>query len=161
MRKAVAAFATLGLAVLGLTATATSAHADAVCDSKFPSDRDGMVRAWQLADCSGTYLGGTESYDSDWGNSSGPFQGTDENRATSVMNSGKYGGEDVVAFYRLTGFQHKEGYGCLKPGELYVDNLSRNKFTTATDGTRYNMDNRISSHQWVKASDCRSGSFIS
>ncbi|MET9831234.1 hypothetical protein ABZ078_18475 [Streptomyces sp. NPDC006385] len=160
MRRTVAAFTTLGLAVLGLTATATSAHAGAVCDSKWPG-RDGMVRAWQLADCSGTYLGGTESYDSDWGNSSGPFQGTDENRATSVMNSGTYGGNDVVAFYRLTGYQHKEGYGCLKPGELYVDDLSRNKFTAASNGTRYNMDNRISSHQWVTASACRAGSFIS
>ncbi|MFD6172128.1 hypothetical protein [Streptomyces coeruleorubidus] len=161
MRRAVAAFTTLGLAVLGLTATATSAHAGPTCDSKWPSARDGMVRAWQHPDCEGTYLGGTESWDSDWGNSSGPFQGTDDNRASSVMNSGTYGGADVVAFYRLTDFQYKEGYGCLKPGEKYVDGLSRNNFTTSTDGEQHNMDNRISSHKWVTVSDCSAGSFIS
>ncbi|WSQ11345.1 hypothetical protein OG604_28365 [Streptomyces sp. NBC_01231] len=160
MRRTVAAFTTLGLTVLGLTATATSAHAGETCNAEWPG-RDGMVRAWQLTDCEGTYLGGTDSWDTDWGNSSGPFQGTDENRASSVMNSAAFGGNDVVAFYRLTGYQYKGGYGCLKPGELYVDNLARNTFTADTEGTRWNMDDRISSHQWVKASDCRSGSFIS
>ncbi|MEV5814235.1 hypothetical protein CJI59_17350 [Streptomyces sp. Alain-F2R5] len=141
MRKTAAALAALGLAVLGVSATTTTAHAGPNCDAKWPG-RDGMVRAWQLNDCSGIYLGGTASYDSDWGNSSGPFQGSDENRASSVMNSGHVGSYDIVAFYRLTNYGG--GYACLKPGELYADNLSDNTFSNGDP-----VDNRISSHQWV------------
>ncbi|CAL9568925.1 hypothetical protein [Streptomyces sp. enrichment culture] len=144
MRKTAAAFAALGLAVLGVSATATTAHAGPTCDAKWPGSRDGMVRAWQLNDCSGTYLGGTGSYDSDWGNSSGPFQGSDENRASSVMNSGYIGSYDIVAFYRLPGYGG--GYTCLKPGEKYADKISDNTFTNGDP-----VDNRISSHRWVNS----------
>ncbi|MFE1026986.1 hypothetical protein ACFW5I_20850 [Streptomyces sp. NPDC058818] len=142
MRMTAAAFAALGLAVLGVSATATTAHAGPNCDAKWPGSRDGMVRAWQLNDCSGIYLGGTQSYDSDWGNSSGPFQGSDENRASSVMNSGHIGSFDIVAFYRLPGYGG--GYTCLKPGEKYADKVSDNTFSNGDP-----VDNRISSHRWV------------
>jgi hypothetical protein len=71
------------------------------------------------------------------------------------MNSGYVGGKDVVAFYDVV-FQDI-AYGCLKPGELYVDDLSRNVST----GARDNMDNAILSHTWVTASACAPGSFIS
>ncbi|MET9351416.1 hypothetical protein ABZY14_00105 [Streptomyces sp. NPDC006617] len=143
MRKTAAAFAALGLAVLGVSATATTAHAGPICNEKLPGfGSDGMVRAWQLKDCSGIYLGGTESYDSDWGNDKGPFQGSDENRASSVMNTGYPGKYDVVSFYRLPGY--KGGFVCLEPGELYADDLSDNRFTNDDI-----VDNRISSHRWI------------
>lgn len=154
MRKLGIAVTVMGLTALGLAVPATAAQATgtgalgAVCDSKWPG-RDGYVRAWDGKDCSGTYLGGTESWDSDWGNSSGPFQGSDANRASSVMNSGFTGGRDVVAFYRLTGFDAPGGYNCLKAQELYVDDLSRNTYTNGQ-----NMNNSISSHQWVNANAC-------
>ncbi|MBV7699005.1 hypothetical protein [Streptomyces sp. TRM70350] len=146
MRKTAAALAALGLAVLGVSATATTAHAGPICNSKWPgnNNRDGMVRAWQLNDCSGIYLGGTQSWDSDWGNSSGPFQGNDDNRASSVMNSGYVGDFDIVAFYRLPGYGG--GYACLAPDELFADKLSDNYFTNDDP-----VDNRISSHRWVNS----------
>lgn len=144
MRRTGAAIAAVGLAMLGVSAGATTAHAGPVCNDKWPGARDGMVRAWQLKDCSGIYLGGTQSWDSDWGNSSGPFQGSDDNRATSVMNSGYRGSYDIVAFYRLAGYGG--GYTCLSPGELYADDLSDNRFSTGKI-----VDNRISSHRWVNS----------
>ncbi|PCG85309.1 hypothetical protein CIB93_15085 [Streptomyces sp. WZ.A104] len=162
MRKVGAAFAAFGLAALGLTASAGTAQAADGCNSKWPG-RDGYVRAWDGKDCQGTLLGGTQGNDGDWGDGAGAFRGSDDNRASSVMNSGYYGGRDVVAFYWIGDNSEpwKFGYGCLKPGEFYVDDLSRNRFTPAPSGTRYNMNNSISSHRWVTAGDCRAGSFIS
>jgi hypothetical protein len=149
--------ATLGLTPLGLAlpATAQAATAGANCDAKWPG-RDGYVRAWDGKDCSGTYLGGSQSSDSDWGDTSGPFRGSDANTASSVMNSGYTGGNDVVAFYYLPDYAYASGYGCLSPYEYYVDDLSRNTFTTG-----YNMDNNIMSHRWVSSGGCSSGSWMS
>ncbi|MGC9535326.1 hypothetical protein [Streptomyces sp. UG1] len=142
MRKAAAALAALGLAVLGVSATATTAHAGPICNSKWPDSRDGMVRAWDGFDCQGTYLGGTQGSDPFWGDSSGAFRGSDNNRASSVMNSGYIGDLDIVAFYRLSNYGG--GYACLAPGEYYADNLSDNSFTGD-----YPANNNISSHRWV------------
>lgn len=71
------------------------------------------------------------------------------------MNSGFVGGKDVVAFY-WRGHYDDTSYGCLKPGEKYVDDLSRNRYTNNA-----NMNNSIESHAWVTASACAPGSFIS
>ncbi|QIP85063.1 hypothetical protein GLX30_14675 [Streptomyces sp. Tu 2975] len=152
MRKLTMALATLGLAAVGLAAPATAAPAAPAapagvgCDNAWPGS-DGYVRAWDGYDCSSTYLGGTQGDDSNWADGSGSFTGSDNDRASSVMNSGYYGGEDVVAFYRHAGYAG--GYNCLKRGELYVDSLSRNTYTTG-----YSMNNSISSHQWVYTSGC-------
>ncbi|MER6633779.1 hypothetical protein ABT301_37155 [Streptomyces sp. NPDC000987] len=155
MHKIGTVVAALGLAALGLAvpATAQAATTGANCDAKWPG-RDGYVRAWDGTDCSGTYLGGTQGNDSAWGDTSGAFQGYDENRASSVMNSGYTGGYDVVAFYFYAGYTG--GYGCLSPYEYYVDDLSRNTFTSG-----YNMNNNIMSHKWVPSSACSSGSWMS
>ncbi|MGW7042017.1 hypothetical protein ACWGDT_04680 [Streptomyces avermitilis] len=153
MRKLSIALATLGLAALGLAVPAT-AHASAGCDAKWPG-RDGNVRAWKDADCQGELLGVTPGSDPNWGDGAGPFQGSDVNVASSVMNSGYVGGKDVVAFYYLTNY-NDTSYGCLKPGELYVDNLGRNHFTNGA-----NMNDNVMSHTWVAASACAPGSFIS
>ncbi|MGW1561280.1 hypothetical protein ACWCQ1_32805 [Streptomyces sp. NPDC002144] len=71
------------------------------------------------------------------------------------MNSGYVGGKDVVTFYYTPGYP-SSAYGCLKPGELYVDDLSRNHFTN-----NENMNDNIMSHVWVASSACAPGSFIS
>ena len=168
MRKIALSLTVVGLTALGLTVptaqaapppAATAEEIDAQgpgCNSKWPGGADGNVRAWNGTDCSGTLLGATPSWDSDWGNSSGPFQGSDDNRASSVMNTGHVGPLDTVAFYRLPNYGG--GVGCLEPGEIYVDNLSRNVFRP----DNINMNNRISSHRWLdrNASECR-GRFIS
>ncbi|MCQ9178106.1 hypothetical protein KMT30_03430 [Streptomyces sp. IBSBF 2953] len=156
MRKLTISLATLGLAALGIALPAT-AHAGPGCNANWNSHgRDGNVRAWDGTDCGGTLLGVTPGNDSDWQDAVGPFQGSDGDAASSVMNSGYVGGKDVVAFYYLKGYDD-HAYGCLKPGELFVDDLSRSKFT---DGV-HNMNNNIRSHVWVAASACAPGSFIS
>ncbi|ARP73234.1 hypothetical protein LK07_29535 [Streptomyces pluripotens] len=153
MRKLVVSVATLGLAALGIAVPA-SAHAVTGCNAKWPG-YDGNVRAWRDIDCQGELLGVTPGNDSNWNDGYGPFQGSDANAASSVMNSGYIGGKDVVAFYYLPNYDDS-AYGCLKPGELYVDDLTRNHFTNGA-----NMNDNIMSHAWVTASACAPGSFIS
>ena len=153
MRKLTLTAAVLGLAALGLAVPA-NAHAVSGCNAKWPG-RDGNVRAWRGADCQGELLGVTLGNDPDWSDGYGPFQGSDANAATSVMNSGYIGGKDVVAFYYLSGYP-SSAYGCLKPGEKYVDDLSRDVFTNGE-----HMDGEIMSHVWVASSACAPGSFIS
>jgi hypothetical protein len=155
MRKLTVSLATLGLAAFGLALPAT-AHAGAGCNANWNSHgRDGNVRAWDGTDCGGTLLGVTPGNDPEWGDGAGPFQGSDVNTASSVMNSGYVGGKDVVAFYYL-GQYNDAAYGCLKPGEKYVDDLGRNRYTNGVY-----MNNSIESHAWVAASACAPGSFIS
>ena len=153
MRKLAISVATLGLAALGLALPA-SAHATSGCNAKWPG-RDANVRAGRDADCQGELHGDTPGNDSNWGDAYGPFTGGDVNSASSVMNSGYVGGKDVVAFYYYPDYP-SSAYGCLKPGELYVDNLGRNHFTNGE-----NMNDNIMSHVWVAASACAPGSFIS
>ncbi|MER7837729.1 hypothetical protein ABTY98_17930 [Streptomyces sp. NPDC096040] len=153
MRKLTLAAVTLGLAALGLAVPA-NAHAVSGCNAQWPG-RDGNVRAWRDWDCGGELLGVTPGNDPNWGDAAGPFQGSDVNAASSVMNSGFVGGKDVVAFYYLTNYP-SSAYGCLKPGELYVDNLTRDTFTNGA-----NMNDNIMSHAWVASSACAPGSFIS
>ncbi|MEU5397308.1 hypothetical protein [Streptomyces tibetensis] len=154
MRKLTVSLATLGLAALGLAMPAT-AHAGPGCNANWNSHgRDGNVRAWDGYDCQGRLLGLSPIDDVNWSDPYGHFRGVG-NMASSVMNSGYVGGKDVVAFYWLVQFQDI-AYGCLKPGEKYVDNLSRNRFTNGE-----NMNNAILSHAWVTASACHPSSFIS
>ncbi|MER6466550.1 hypothetical protein ACWC4D_05895 [Streptomyces sp. NPDC001288] len=153
MRKMTIALATLGLAALGLSVP-VNAHAVSGCNAKWPG-RDGYVRAWRDADCQGELLGATAGNDPDWGDNYDAFRSGDQNAASSVMNSGFVGGKDVVAFYYVPGYPDW-AYGCLKPGELYVDNLARNHFTNGE-----NMNDNIMSHVWVASSACAPGSFIS
>lgn len=155
MRKLTIAAVTLGIAAFGVAVPVT-AQAGTGCNTNWNSHgRDGNVRAWSGTDCGGTLLGVTPGNDPNWGDSAGPFQGSDANSASSVMNSGYVGGKDVVAFYYWTNYDDT-AYGCLKPGELYVDDLARNRFTNNA-----NMNDNIMSHAWVTASACAPGSFIS
>ncbi|MBV2355465.1 hypothetical protein KUM39_13990 [Streptomyces sp. J2-1] len=156
MRKLAVSLATLGLAALGVAVPATAAHAGTNCNANWNAHgRDGNVRAWDGTDCTGTLLGVTAGNDPNWGDSSGPFTGSDANTASSVMNSGFVGGKDVVAFYYLPNYDDR-AYGCLKPGEKYVDDLGRNHFTNGVT-----MNDRIESHVWVASSACAPNSFIS
>ncbi|MFJ3339125.1 hypothetical protein [Streptomyces sp. NPDC086766] len=150
MRKNRAVLAAVGLAaVLGALAPAATAQAapsstlSTACDNAYNSHKgDGYVRAYYWANCD-TLLGAASGDDSNWSDTSGPFQGTDNDNARSVVNTGTYsGGVNDVLFYRDAGYTG--GYGCLDWNELYVDDLSRNTFTSGTSA----QDN-ISSHKWV------------
>ncbi|MGX1505540.1 UNVERIFIED_CONTAM: hypothetical protein RKD43_004165 [Streptomyces graminofaciens] len=169
MRKWCTVLAVLGLTGLtGLTglavaapATAQTASQDRVaaaaasCDPEWPG-RNGSMYAWRYTGCEGL-LGSSQGNDPNWGDSSGPFQGSDNNAASSVMNAGYVGGNDVVAFYRLSDYQWSQGYGCLLPGEYYADDLSDNRFQY---GGSLVIDNNITSHKWVNANECLVTSII-
>ncbi|MFJ1792613.1 hypothetical protein [Kitasatospora griseola] len=169
MRKTAIAVASLALATLGVVAPGTTAQAVQTGDTRIMGETcdywynvyspwqggvrvpDGKVRAWADTDCRGDYLGETAGDDADWGDASGGFQGSDNDRASSVMNNGKEDAYDVVAFYRLPGGSAAwaGGYNCLKRTELYDDNLTNDTFTTGE-----NMNDRISSHAWVTEGGC-------
>lgn len=162
MRKIATAAAVIGLAALGLAVPATSAQASvqgAGCNAKWPG-RDGYVRAWADPDCQGTLLGATTGNDADWSDNIGPFTNGDQNKASSVMNSGTIGGKDVVAFYMYPGQSDVGGYTCLAPGEKYADNLRDNVFQKRNGTTVGPVDDNIMSHVWVTASACASNSWL-
>jgi hypothetical protein len=158
MRKIVTTLAAMGLACLGAVIPAGTSHAAADseagaqatrCDTMYNEASWGDVHAYRYTDC-GDHIGHSEGDDSDWGNTSGPFQNVAD-RASSVLNKGHSGGEDVVAFYRVTNYAHASGYGCLKTGEKYIDDLNDVRYVNRTS---QDMDNSISSHRWVTASAC-------
>ncbi|MDL5199316.1 hypothetical protein [Streptomyces sp. ALI-76-A] len=148
MHRIRAALAAAGLAVaLGtaLPATAEAVPAGAQgpnCDAQYNAHReDGNMRAYLLTDCS-NLLGTASGNDANWGDSSGPFTGADNNFAWSILNTGTYsGGVNNVQFY--DGVGSTGGTGCLARGELYVDDLRDNVFH---NGVR--ASNAISSHRW-------------
>ncbi|MFF4259267.1 hypothetical protein ACFY1L_49695 [Streptomyces sp. NPDC001663] len=168
MRKLGIAVASLGLAAVGLTVPATTAQAGEVtaqaggCDDDWPG-RTGRVYAWADVNCKGTLLGSTTGDDANWADGSGAFTGSDNDRASSVMNAGVSGAgiEDVVAFYLNSGYRDKDGYGCLAAGELYADKLTDDYYFKPGSGrTNTSINDSISSHQWVFTSGCASGSWI-
>ncbi|MFG2553030.1 hypothetical protein ACGFWF_24200 [Streptomyces sp. NPDC048581] len=153
--------AALCLAGLGLTMPATAAQAApagevGILADCSPNGTDGKVYAWRDSACSGNLLGSAVGNDANWGNSSGSFQGSDDNNATSVANNGYVGGNDVVAFYRLTGGSDAwaGGFLCVGPGVALSD-LRGYTFTTGQ-----NANDRISSHEWVTSGACGRTAFI-
>ncbi|MEW2551291.1 hypothetical protein ACWGRF_21190 [Streptomyces zhihengii] len=155
MRKMLSALAVLGLATLGTVVPAATAQAAAGCADNYDVATSGNVYAYWNQFCEG-HIGNTPSYDSDWGNSSGPFQGSDDNRATSLLHKGTSG--QAVAFYRLSGYGG--GHICLTKGEQYASTLVDNNDPYAKDRFTNGdpADNRISSHRWVDQDAC--GSFM-
>lgn len=144
MRKFTVTAALTGLLALGLALPATTAQAAGntatadTCADKW-TGRDGKMYAWDTLNCQGPSMFSAVGNEDYWG--------TDNDKASSVMNRGYLGGRDVVAFYRNNNYGG--GYTCLSPYELYADDLRDNTFT---DGTV--VTNAITSHQWVVASAC-------
>ncbi|GAA4681502.1 hypothetical protein GCM10023347_40440 [Streptomyces chumphonensis] len=174
MRRTRPVLAVVGLAfatALGPLLPASSAAAGerdtqgAGCDSEYwKYANDGNVRAYSGNDCSGL-LGSSPGNDSNWGNSAGGFRGSDNNAASSVLNTGVQDAYDTVAFYDAYNYDFtSSGYGCLKRNELYADKLTDNNFSRGDGnggGLWYaDMDDSISSHQWVGDGACWSGGFI-
>ncbi|MFF4078303.1 hypothetical protein ACFYZN_02730 [Streptomyces sp. NPDC001777] len=151
MRKMMSAATVAGLAVIGLALPGAVAQATPASTCTYKED--GMVHAWRYANCTGDHLGQAEGDDWNWGDNTGPFQGDDDNRASSVMNSGRNdtNGYNYVAFYRLPGNPANtwsSGYICMDRGDWVVD-LANERFTTGQV-----VDDSISAHAWVKGSAC-------
>ncbi|MFF7074501.1 hypothetical protein [Streptomyces pseudovenezuelae] len=151
---------TRALAAVGLTAlftvmipaaTAQAAPAGANCDNEYRQYAgDGNVHIYYDTDCHSPIVRYGSGDDTNWGDGSGQFVWTDHDAVSSVMNTGTYsGGWDVVKFYVDANYSEAQGYSCLKRGEIYVDDLSRNTSTTG-----HTMDNSISSHKWVTQGAC-------
>lgn len=147
MRKISAALAVLGLAALGAVVPATAAHAGPNCDAKWNNLAPGYFVAYGGTDCYGDVLGWTESYDTNWGNDAGPFQGGDTNQATSILQKGT--SWMAVKIYNETGDDWGGSYSCLTRGVLYASDLSNDRFSSGAI-----VNNAISSHKWVPQVEC-------
>ncbi|NBM15723.1 hypothetical protein [Streptomyces sp. GC420] len=151
MRKTFAVLAALALAGLGAAVPAAAAQAApagalADCGDAWPNATSGYFYAYSGTYCSG-YLGKAAGNDSDWGDSSGSFQGSDTNSASSVLNKGTSG--MAVAVYNGTGTDWGGGYACLARSEYYASNLSDDSFSSGAG-----VNNGISSHRWAWNSEC-------
>ena len=153
-----------GVAAIAASVPAVPAQAQpntvqqTACDTIWINNQnDGNMRAWDGLFCTGTLLGVTPGSDSNWANTTGPFRTTDNDRASSVMNTGTVsGGLNAVRFYLHAAGDPggRGGITCLQRTELYADDLRDNTFT---DGIVVN--NNISRHDWTFNSECE-GRFV-
>lgn len=148
MRRIIATAATLGLAGLAVIVPATAAQANAACDAAYGEADSGYFYAYDYDNCDGQ-LGRDIDNDSNWADSSGAFQGGDNDDAQSILNKGTSG--MAVKVYRHAGYSG--GHTCLAKNEYYMSDLSGH---TYTDGSSVNAS--ISSHQWVWHGAC--GKFL-
>jgi hypothetical protein len=144
MRKIPAVLAALAFAGLGVVVPATSAQAAVNCSDNYTKAQAGYMYAYKHAYCE-SHLGNSDSWDSDWGNSSGPFQGGDTNEASSILNKGN---SSEVQFFNGTGQDWAGGHICLSRGEAYASNLEDDEFHNGVDA-----NDEISSHRWVSPSN--------
>ncbi|MGR4880687.1 hypothetical protein ACIPUC_14935 [Streptomyces sp. LARHCF249] len=144
MRKIPAILATAALAGLGVIVPTATAQAADTCSDNYTNLSSGYMAAYDGANCTGAELGKSAGNDTDWGNSTGSFQGWEENEASSILNKGN---DYEVKFYSLTNYAG--GHICLSRNEAYASDLSND---TMHNGVSAN--NTISSHQWVSSSNC-------
>lgn len=153
MRKTSVLLATLGLAVAGALLPVTSAQASAACDTAWNNATPGRFGAFENINCAGI-LGSDADADANWADSVGSFQGSDNDKASSLLHKGTSG--LAVMVYSDANF--RGNYGCVTRGELYVSNLHDN-YLTGGSGS-YRAWDSISSHKWVTEGDCN-GAFLS
>ncbi|MCF4121975.1 hypothetical protein L1785_13405 [Antribacter sp. KLBMP9083] len=151
MRKMSVLLATLGLLVAGTLFPVTSAQAASqLCDSAWQSASSGSFYAYDYADCLGR-LGSSAGNDSHWGDAAGGFQGTDTNRASSILHKGTSG----LAVKVYNGNFYTGAYACIKRSEYYVSSLDDDYLTGGVHFTdRVPASNTISSHKWVEEAAC-------
>jgi hypothetical protein len=145
VRKLPAALTVLGMAALGTVVPVSAAHAAETCSDNYSAARAGYMYAYDSVDCVGQ-LGLSYGDDENWGNSSQSFQGSDTNKASSILNKGN---SQEVQFFNGTGTGWTGGHTCLSRNEGYASDLTDNYFTSG-----YSANNSISSHRWVSASTC-------
>ncbi|WP_329112095.1 hypothetical protein [Streptomyces sp. NBC_01353] len=143
MRKIPAILATAALAGLGVIVPTATAQAAVGCSDNYTGAGYGFMYAYNGTQCEG-YLGSSSGNDADWGNSSGSFQGWEDNEASSILNKGN---DYEVKFYSKT--VYTGDHICLARSEAYASDLSDDKMTNGTSA-----NNTISSHQWVSEGSC-------
>ncbi|MFD9906253.1 hypothetical protein [Streptomyces sp. NPDC059063] len=110
------------------------------CDALWRAHQnDGNVWAYRDLDCH-VELGHTPGNDFNWADGSGALTGSDNDAATSLLNTGQ-AGVSSVQFYEHAG--PAGGTGCVSRGELYVDNLTDNVFNNGVGA-----NDTISAHRW-------------
>ncbi|MFB7612627.1 hypothetical protein [Streptomyces gardneri] len=164
MRKITAIAAALGAAVLAAVVPAAGAQAAPVASTASPycdylwngKDNNGNPLAtWNFfyayvnTNCDG-YLGRSDGQDANWGNDQGAFQGTDIDRASSLLLK-TADATLAIKVFDGTGEDWGGAYSCVRGDEFYVASLhdAADKFTNGSSAA-----DRISSHKRVPASDC-------
>lgn len=147
MRKISILLATLGLVVTGALFPVTSAQASAACDTAWHNATSGNFYAFANIHCN-TRMGADAGSDANWSDSSGSFQGSDNDRASSILHKGTSG----LAVKVYVHSNYSGNYGCITKGELYVDSLHDN-YLTGGSGS-YRAWDSISSHEWVTEGAC-------
>lgn len=154
MRNTLVALAAVGAAgvVAAVPATAQAAPSgeagtrSANCDSEYRGLAPGLMAAFAGTKCTSP-LGIDRGEEWSWGDNRGQLRGSDNNRASSLVNKGT-GTVSTVVFYKNAGYSG--GHICLTKGEKYADSLgSDDRFST---GGKAN--NAISSHAWTTPSRC-------
>lgn len=143
MRRILAAAATLGLAGLGAIVPAAGAQASEACDNAWAATPSGSLRAYRDIHCS-VILGTDDGSDSNWADSSGAFQGTDNDAASSLVHKGTSGMH--LRFFVNAG--ETGGYTCLAKAEYYMDSVVGYTFSSGVA-----VNDNISAHDWVWSCD--------
>ncbi|MDQ0605797.1 hypothetical protein QF037_010230 [Streptomyces canus] len=150
MRKlpSLAAIATLaGVAVI---APAPGASAAPSCHDNYRNAEAGYMYAYNDAYCEGL-LGRAVGDDRDWGDSASSFQGSDDNRAGSILNKGEY---SVVKFMQFPrSFDGFNPHICLTRSEGFASNLS-DDYWMEDSSHHGSVNNDISAHLWVGLDSC-------
>ncbi|WP_328491323.1 hypothetical protein OHS59_00170 [Streptomyces sp. NBC_00414] len=147
MRNLAAALTVMAMAAFGTALPVSTAHAAAAADcydAWYGEPDAGYMYAYDSANCIG-FLGKAKGSDSNWGDSSGSFQGGDTNKATSILNAGT---DLEVQFFNGTS-TWTGGYICLARSEWFASNLSDDEFSSGVT-----VNNAISSHRWVTSPTC-------
>ncbi|MFJ5737269.1 hypothetical protein [Streptomyces microflavus] len=139
----------LGISLLGPVPSASAAEAATCYDEFYETALAGYVYAYDGANCVGQ-LGLAVGNDQNWGDSGGSFQGSDNNKASSILNKGNY--SEVKFFQYPTTYTGYNPHICLSRAEGYASNLSDNYFMgERAEGT---ANNNISGHIWVDRTAC-------
>ena len=138
----------VGMSLAGPVPSASAAPA-ATCWDNFENALDGYVYAYNGYNCEGQ-LGLAIGDDQNWGDSGGSFQGSDNNRASSVLNKGLYSQVKFLANPNIG--NNFNPHICLTRAEGFASNLSDNYFEN--ESIWGSANNSISAHIWVPRTAC-------
>jgi hypothetical protein len=138
----------IGISLAGPLPSASAAAA-ATCADNYDNALAGYMYAYNGANCEGR-LGLAVGNDQNWGDSASSFQGTDNNRASSVLNMGRY--SEVKFFANPNTSSGFNPHICLTRAEGYASNLSDDYFMD--EPIWGSANNNISAHIWVDRTAC-------
>ncbi|MFD6274184.1 hypothetical protein ACFWFI_01080 [Streptomyces sp. NPDC060209] len=144
--SAAAVAALTGVAILGFGPSA-SASTPGTCWDNYENMVSGYMSAYSAINCDGL-LGLAKGNDLNWGDSSGSFQSSDANVASSVINKGNY---SEVKFYPGSGAD-SNFHICLTRAEGFASNLTDDYWLEERGFGSVN--NSIGSHRWVDRTAC-------